>query len=56
MKQEQQAIDAQYEKKRKGAETAQKMCVAIAPITPKALVYLDNRMWFFLINTVPNPP
>lgn len=25
VKQEQQAIDAQYEKKRKGAETAQKM-------------------------------
>jgi hypothetical protein len=27
VKQEQQAIDAQYEKKRKGAEVAQKMCV-----------------------------
>jgi V-type H+-transporting ATPase subunit E len=26
VKQEQQAIDAQFEKKRKGAETAQKMC------------------------------
>jgi V-type H+-transporting ATPase subunit E len=26
VKHEQQAIDAQYEKKRKGAETAQKMC------------------------------
>jgi V-type H+-transporting ATPase subunit E len=28
VKQEQQAIDAQFEKKRKGAETAQKMCVS----------------------------
>ena len=27
VKQEQQAIDAQYEKKRKGAEVAKKMCV-----------------------------
>jgi V-type H+-transporting ATPase subunit E len=26
VKHEQQAIDAQYEKKRKGAEVAQKMC------------------------------
>jgi hypothetical protein len=30
VKQEQQAIDAQYEKKRKGAEVAQKMYVVIA--------------------------
>jgi hypothetical protein len=29
VKQEQQAIDAQFEKKRKGAETAQKMCVSL---------------------------
>jgi V-type H+-transporting ATPase subunit E len=28
VKHEQQAIDAQFEKKRKGAETAQKMCVS----------------------------
>jgi V-type H+-transporting ATPase subunit E len=33
VKQEQQAIDAQFEKKRKGAETAQKMCVSF-PIKP----------------------
>jgi hypothetical protein len=30
VKQEQQAIDAQFEKKRKGAETAQKMCVYLS--------------------------
>jgi V-type H+-transporting ATPase subunit E len=29
VKQEQQAIDAQFEKKRKGAETAQKMCASL---------------------------
>lgn len=29
VKQEQQSIDAQFEKKHKGAETAQKMCVSI---------------------------
>jgi V-type H+-transporting ATPase subunit E len=29
VKQEQQAIDAQFEKKCKGAETAQKMCVSL---------------------------
>ncbi|KAI0247409.1 hypothetical protein BJV78DRAFT_1339426 [Lactifluus subvellereus] len=34
VKQEQQAIDAQFEKKRKGAETAQKMCVPTTPSTP----------------------
>jgi len=33
VKQEQQAIDAQFEKKRKGAETAQKMCVS-SPFYP----------------------
>ncbi len=33
MKQEQQAIDAQFEKKRKGAETAQKMYVFL-PFDP----------------------
>jgi len=33
VKQEQQAIDAQFEKKRKGAETAQKMYVFL-PFDP----------------------
>ena len=32
VKQEQQAIDAQYEKKRKGAEVAQKMYVSFRPL------------------------
>jgi V-type H+-transporting ATPase subunit E len=35
VKQEQQAIDAQYEKKTKGALTAQKMCV-LSPFPPPA--------------------
>lgn len=36
VKQEQQAIDAQYEKKRKGAEVSQKMYVFTVP-TPMRL-------------------
>ena len=33
VKQEQQAIDAQYEKKRKGAEVSQKMYVPDSPVS-----------------------
>ena len=37
MKHEQQAIDAQYEKKRKGAEVAQKMYAPLpSPLSPIA--------------------
>ena len=39
VKHEQQAIDAQYEKKRKGAEVAQKM-YDLLPYCPLSLTYL----------------
>lgn len=41
MKQEQQAIDAQFEKKRKGAETAQKMCVF--PLLDPATIHFNKE-------------
>lgn len=42
MKQEQQAIDAQFEKKHKGAETAQKMCVS-SPLLFNTFLTKRNR-------------
>jgi V-type H+-transporting ATPase subunit E len=39
VKQEQQAIDAQFEKKRKGAETAQKMWVFFSSLIPLPYVF-----------------
>ena len=44
VKQEQQAIDAQYEKKRKGAEVAQKMCVPpLASYFPSPTMLIEYR-------------
>lgn len=46
VKQEQQAIDAQYEKKRKGSETAQKMYVSLqiaAKLRSSDLVHAPAR-------------
>ena len=53
MKQEQQAIDAQYEKKRKGAEVAQKMYVSSRPYLLRPILSVILHPF---IRTVPSRP